>query len=477
MAKTKSVVVPVDGASSTRSNLAIHIATAAILGGLALGGWYLGDEFLDALEETMIVLEDSPWLELARVSLVIAVFALAWRVYLAATYRPQEPCADGELPSITVVVPAYNEGAQVQKTIQSIAASDYPAERMQILAVDDGSRDDTWLWMERAAAGLPGRVELVRLAVNSGKRAALYAGFQRARGEILVTMDSDSEVLPQTLRHLVTPMVRDHLVGAVAGNVRVLNRTKGVIPRMLDVNFTFSFDFIRASQSRINTVMTTPGALSAYRFAVVKPLLAAWLHQRFLGRPANIGEDRSLTNFVLRSGYHAHFARKAVVLTEVPLEYRGMCRMFLRWARSNVRETLVMTSFLFRRFRSTPALGARVNLFIHLFRMTAGEWLKLGAVGVILAAPDVMAINLFMGAAIGGMLPALVYVWHRRDSNFLWSFPYMLLWMVGLSWISLWALLTPHKNGWLTRGLTSDRPSQAVPVKAVETEGSGISHG
>ncbi|MEW5912275.1 MAG: glycosyltransferase [Thermodesulfobacteriota bacterium] len=448
-----------------------------VLCGLALGVWYLGDEFLDALEETMIMLEDSPWLDLARVSLVLAVFALAWRVYLAATYRPLEPCADAELPNITVVVPAYNEGAQVQKTLRSIAASNYPAGRMQIVAVDDGSRDDTWVWMERAVAELAGRVELVRLAVNSGKRAALYAGIQRARGEILVTMDSDSEVLPDTIRHLVTPMVRDHLVGAVAGNVRVLNRSKGVIPRMLEVNFTFSFDFIRASQSRINTVMTTPGALSAYRFAVVKPHLKAWLNQRFLGRPANIGEDRSLTNFVLRSGYHAHFARNAVVLTEVPLRYRGMCRMFLRWARSNVRETLVMTSFLFRRFRATPALGARINLLIHLFRMTAGEWLKLGAVVVILASPEVMLVNLLMGAAIGGMLPALVHVLHRRDTNFVWAFPYMLLWMVGLSWISLWALLTPHKNGWLTRGLTSDRPDQAAPVKAARAEGSGISDG
>ena len=124
-----------------------------------------------------------------------------------------------------------------------------------------------------------------------------------------------------------------------------------------------------------------------------------------------------------------------------------------------------MTGFIFRRFRQTPALGARVNLLIFLFRMTAGEWLKLGALGVIMASPWVMGVNLLLGAAIGGSLPALVYVLRHRNSNFLWAFPYTLLWMVGLSWISLWALLTPHKNGWLTRGLRTHDEPQAAPAQ------------
>lgn len=442
------------------------LLTLATLVALGLGAWFFGNEFFDEMELLSYELEGSPWRSLAHLSLLVVIFATVWRSYLAATYRDLEPCTDQELPKATVVVPAYNEGAQVLDTLRSLAASDYPPEKLQLVAVDDGSRDDTWEWMIQAGQELGDRLELVRLSSNRGKRHALYQGFSRARGSVLVTVDSDSVVLPATLRHLVTPLVRDPQCGAVAGNVRVLNRTQGAIPRMLEVSFVFSFDFIRAAQSRINTVMTTPGALAAYRDEAVRPHLESWLNQHFCGRPANIGEDRALTNLVLRSGYHALFARRAVVLTEVPLRYKGLCRMFLRWARSNLRETLVMTGFAFRRFRHTPALGARINLLIHIFRMTAGEWLKLGALGIILLSPQVMALNLLLGALIGGSLPALVYVLRQRNANFLWAFPYTLFWMVALSWISLWALLTPHKNGWLTRGLAQPPAPIALSIPA-----------
>lgn len=441
------------------------LLTLAVLAGLGWAVWQSGDDFFDELEYLSYELQDSPWLNLARLSFFVAIFATVWRIYLAATYRDAKPCSDQELPEATVVVPAYNEGAQVLATLRSLAASDYPPHKLHLVAVDDGSRDDTWQWMCQAGQELGDRLELVRLAANRGKRHALYQGFARSKGSVLVTVDSDSEVLPDTLRHLITPLARDPLCGAVAGNVRVLNRTQGIIPRMLEVSFVFSFDFIRAAQSRINTVTTTPGALAAYRDEVLRPHLEGWLNQHFCGRPANIGEDRALTNLVLKSGYHALFARQAVVLTEVPLRYRGLCRMFLRWARSNLRETLVMTGFIFRRFRRTPALGARVNLLLQLFRMTAGEWLKIGALGVILLSPQVMAVNLLLGALIGGILPALVYILRHRNLNFVWAFAYTLFWMVALSWISLWALLTPHKNGWLTRGLSeAPEPVAACPL-------------
>lgn len=437
-----------------------------VLAGLALMAWLMGDEILDEMEFLQYELEGSPWLNLARISLILAVVALGWRTYLALAYREAPPCEDCELPTVTVVVPAYNEGAQVLPALRSVLASDYPAHLLQVVAVDDGSRDDTWEWMKRAKEEMGDRLELMRLSANRGKRHALYQGFKKARGSIWVTIDSDSEVLPDALRHLVTPMARDPKVGAVAGNVRVLNRNKGIIPRMMDVNFTFSFDFMRSAQSRINTVTTTPGALSAYRAEVLRPHMEAWVNQRFFGLPANIGEDRALANLVLRQGHHVLFARRAMVLTEVPLNYRGLVRMLMRWERSNVRETVVMMGFVFRRFRQTSSLGARVQLLIELFQMTAGEWLKLGALGIILANPEIMLINMLYAAALGGILPALIYVLRRRDSNFLWAFPGSFFWITALGWISLWALITPHRNGWLTRGLPTQPGSVQGPAVA-----------
>jgi len=376
---------------------------------------------------------------------------LIWRIILVRKYRPALPCPDKHLPVCTVVVPAYNEGRHVLETLRSVAASDYPMDKLQIIGVDDGSKDDTWSWMQRAAQELGSRIELVRLPVNCGKRRALYEGFRRAIGEILVTIDSDSLIEPRTLRYLVSPFRHDLSVGAVAGNVRVLNIKEGLIPRMLDVNFTYSFEFIRAGQSRVNTVMCTPGALSAYRRSVIAPLLDGWLNQQFLGRPANIGEDRALSNLVLRSGYHVHFQREAVVYTKVPTAYQGLCRMFLRWARSNIRETIVMSGFIFKRFRRTPALGARINLLLTLFGMTVGEFLKVSSFYCLFLNP-LFILNVPLGAAVGCLPPALFYILYGKDRrNCVWAFPYTLFWTFGLSWISLYALFTARRSGWLTR--------------------------
>jgi len=396
-----------------------------------------------------------PLLIMGTVLFAVNLAALAWRIYLTWTYRSATPCADGELPPVTVIVPAFNEGEQVAEALRSVLASDYPAKKLQIIAVDDGSQDDTWYWMQRAHSEAPERIMLVQQPRNMGKRHALYEGFKRGDGEIFVTIDSDSMVLADTVRNLVSPIVRDSKVGAVAGNVRVLNRKQGLIPRMMEVSFTFSFDFIRASQSRVNTVICTPGALSAYRHKAVLPVLEKWLRQTFMGRPANIGEDRAMTNLILSRGYHVHFQRNAVVYTEVPTTYKNLCKMFLRWARSNVRESLAMTRFIFKDFRSTPKAGARINFILEALNLTIIQALKLAGLAGLAAAPLGMGINLALGALLGGAMLGIFYVIMHRNSTAAWGLPYGLYNLLSLSWISTYALCTPQNSGWLTRSISN----------------------
>ena len=301
------------------------------------------------------LLRKGPWGEsfaiLMMIFLIINIPVFVWRVVLVLMYRATPPVYNDRLPVCTVVVPAYNEGKQVLTTLRSIANGDYPEDKMDIIVIDDGSIDDTWFWIKKAKKELGSRLKTIRLPRNSGKRHALHEGFKQSRGEVLITVDSDSIVDPQTLRCMVSPFVVNPSVGAVAGNVRVLNTREGVIPRMLDVSFLFSFDFLRASQSMVDTVICTPGALSAYRKDVVLKVLPTWLGQKFFGKPANIGEDRAMTNLILRQGYSVHYQKNATVYTNVPVRYKNLCKMFIRWARSNIRENLVMGTFIFTRFR------------------------------------------------------------------------------------------------------------------------------
>ncbi len=385
--------------------------------------------------------------------LYINILALLWRAFLVCFFYRCVPIQKDEcLPEVTVLVPAYNEGKGIWETLESLVKSNYPAEKLHIVAIDDGSQDDTWEWMLKAKQKWGEKIQILHYPENKGKRQALYEGFKNSEGDILVTVDSDSVIEKDSLHYLVSPF-QDPLVGAVAGNVRILNRREGFVPRMLDVGFLYSFQFTRASQSCVNAVMCTPGAFSAYRRKVVLNVLTEWLQQKFLGKRANIGEDRAMTNLILKSGYHVCYQSEAIVYTKVPTQYTKLCKMFLRWARSNIRETLVMTGFIFKNFRSTPATGARINLLLHWLTLTFVQVLRIQTLLCLLASPYIFGIHLLLGATIISLFPAIVYWLKYKNSNGFWAFPYGILWIFSLSWITPYALLTPHKNGWLTRDL------------------------
>lgn len=389
---------------------------------------------------------------LAGVLLVQIAFLLYFAL-LFSRYRPVKPVGPDRLPHCTVIVPAYNEGRLVMNTLLSIAASNYPPDKLELIAVDDGSTDDTWSWIQEAQARIGPRLTIFRQPANKGKREALFRGFLVGRNGIFITIDSDSIVLPNTLRHLVSPFVVDAGCGAVAGNVKVLNHTGTLIARMLNVSFTFSFEFVRSAQSSLGFVLCTPGALSAYRREAVMNCLPEWINQTFRGRPATIGEDRSMTNMILKQGYRVSFQREAKVLTNTPASYGNLRKMFIRWARSNVRESIMMGKFMFTDFRSGGKLGARL--------MFVNQWLN-----IILAFPATLLMLYFLashpllflstsltGAFIYSSIQALFY-WNRyKLVDAVWAYPYSLFYAFTLFWIMPYAVLTAARSAWLTRGL------------------------
>lgn len=446
-------------AASLENRLA-HVATARIgvLLPMLIAAFLAQTALIWSGQSLWIGAESESWAVMLGQIVALALTAvLLWRVVLVARYRPTPGVEDERLPTVTVIVPAYNEGAQVQSSLISLVCSDYPREKLQVIAVDDGSRDDTWTWMQRAAEQLGGQIELVRCPVNRGKRHALYEGFLRATGEVVVTVDSDSEVLPNTLRNLVSPLVTDPRVGAVAGNVRVLNHGAGPLAKMIELSFTHAFEFMRASESEVATVMCCPGALSAYRRALIDEFRDQWIEQTFFGAPAAIGEDRSMTNHVLRRGHHVRFQSNAIVLTEVPTNTPQLARMFLRWARSNVRESLVMAGFAYRRFRAGGQLGARINLTLSIVRTVASGLLFVPLVIGLTVEPSMLPW-LLLATLVSGLLPAAVFASTRSPKGAWWAFPYTLYSLVCLGWITPWALLTSHRSGWLTR----QQPAKAV---------------
>lgn len=117
--------------------------------------------------------------------LIFQILFLVYIAYLYIKYKPIKSVSDKELPMCTIIVPAYNEGKLVYKTLMSIAESDYPKEKMEIWAIDDGSKDDTWYWINKANSDLNNIITVFQQPENKGKRHALHKGFSEGKGEIL----------------------------------------------------------------------------------------------------------------------------------------------------------------------------------------------------------------------------------------------------------------------------------------------------
>ena len=381
------------------------------------------------------------WLSMALLMLVL-------RTVLWFSYRPFSSATYESAPTMTVVIPAYNEGAMVEQSIESVAAARYPSGRLEILVVDDGSTDNTWTFIQRAASRHEGLVTAVKLERNQGKRAALATGFRAARGEILVTIDSDSVIDAGTLLAMAGPF-RDPKIGAVAGKVAAFNRDTGLIPRMLHVRYILSFDFLRSVQSTYRTVYCCPGALAGYRTRVVHEVLEPWLAQRFLGARCTYGEDRALTNYILDRGFDSVYQGNAVVHTVVPETYTKLCKMYLRWDRSYIREEIRFLRIVWKRPLVPMVLAVFEKLITNLRFPVA--WTATATLAVIAVSEPMALVRTLLAIGTAAGFYMLYYVYSDRSMRFVHGILYAYFSFFTLWWIFPYALMTVRSRSWMTR--------------------------
>lgn len=391
-------------------------------------------------------------------TMTILVFKLLFFIFLLVNFLRYKPIAsvkDDELPTITLIVPAYNEGAFVFDTLKSISKSNYPKDKIQLIAIDDGSKDDTWDWMKKAKEELGDFLSIYQQPENKGKRHALYRGFKLGTGEVYVTIDSDSLIFPNTLRNLVSPFAVDENCGAVAGNVKIQNAENAVIPKMLNVSFAFSFGFIRAAQGNMKSVLCTPGALSAYKKVAVMNCLEEWIEQTFMGVKTDIGEDRAMTNMIMKQGYNTLFQSNAHVATNIPETYSVLRKMFTRWERSNVRENIMMSKFAFSDFRKDNKLRPRILLVNQWLSVLSAYPSLIIMLLSLIFYPVLFLSTTIISIAIFSLIPAIYYAVKNSKVNSLWIFTYNIFYFFTLFWITPYAIATASRRGWLTREQTA----------------------
>ncbi|MBN1174374.1 MAG: glycosyltransferase [Micromonosporaceae bacterium] len=378
---------------------------------------------------------------MALYTVVVSVYVLS-RFVLAAFYRLPED--RGFQPTVAIIVPAYNEGVGVSRTIHSCMALDYPAEKVELVVVNDGSCDDTLDYMTSAAAHYAnGRVRCIDLGSNQGKRAAMAAGIRNTSAEILVFIDSDSTPAPDAIGRLVQGFAQDD-VGAISGITYVRNAVRNTLTRMQAVRYVISFDLLKRAESVLGAVTCCSGCFAAYRRASVIEVLSGWERQRFLGVECTYGDDRALTNRVLRAGWQTRYDASAVAWTEAPTTYRGFLKQQARWKKSWAREGPLLLCHIWRsRTRALPSIAAQtlagvlspiIVLYMIATSVTAGR----------------IATVYLIGLGLIASAYCLLYRMLRNDD--LW--PYALLGAVLYVLISpqlIWSALRIRDGSWGTR--------------------------
>ena len=238
-------------------------------------------------------------------------------------------------PTVTVVIPMFNEGEAIKETLQSLLASEYPAEKLQIVCVDDCSTDKSYEIAREIARSSNGKLKVIRNRVNLGKRRSINRAVRGAESEIIVSVDSDVVVDPDAIKQL-TRRFTDDRIAAVGGWVDVRNKHDNWLTRMQVIKYWYGYFFLKNLEWGFRRIMCLSGCLTAYRRSVLVELEPVLEDRSILGVSIKYGEDRFLTRQIIKAGYLTTMTHTARCRTFVPNTLPAYFSQQLRWRRSNI---------------------------------------------------------------------------------------------------------------------------------------------
>ena len=264
--------------------------------------------------------------------------------------RPDHAAMPNPPPTVTVLIPAHNEESVIVQTVTSVLASDL--KDLRIIVVNDGSADRTGELLDENFSRQP-RVRIIH-QVNRGKAAALNLAMSLADTDIVVTIDADTEIEPDAVSKLVRHF-SDPKVGAVAGNVKVGNRSRW-LTRWQALEYITSQNMEKRAFDLLNCITVVPGALGAWR---KKAIEAAG------GITADtVAEDADLTIAIRRLGWRISYDEEAIAWTEAPETAGQLIRQRFRWTFGTLQSFWKHGDTLLRPKYGTLGWIALPNIFV-----------------------------------------------------------------------------------------------------------------
>jgi len=352
--------------------------------------------------------------------LVLRHFILIWFSYLHVRELAHDEIPE-TYPFLSIIVPAYNEAEVIQSSLSSLLELRYPY--FEIIAVDDGSTDGTYERMKEFEGDHYGvKVSVIRKE-NSGKADALNYGIRRAKASIVVCMDSDSRLTPEALRYAVYHFADPH-VGAVAGNVKVINR-HNIWTKLQALEYIEGLNIVRNAQAFWRTVNVVPGPMGIFRREAIESV-GYYDSDTF-------AEDFDMTVRLLAAGWKIDYEPKAIAYTEAPEELLDLIKQRYRWCRG-VLQALRKQKHLLTRSEgniTTPLslwymmfeglLWPAMNIFTNLFfvwialiygmtKLLVMWWLLLTILDILIAVYAIIMEREDMSLALYAVFYRFFYV-------------------------------------------------------------------
>lgn len=272
------------------------------------------------------------WVMLSAVMLFMLAYGLrqwvfAWQRMWGRQRGAWGDLACAEWPPVTVFVAAHNEETVIENCLRSLLASDYPAQQLRIVVVNDRSSDATGPLIDAWGARHPGRIEAFhRRAGRPGKAAALQDAMARAEGDIALVFDADYTPQPGLLRRLVAPFF-DPEVGAVMGRVVPRNTGINLLTRLLELERSAGYQVDQQARMNLGGAPQYGGTVGGVRLSALRAV-GGW-------QPDVLAEDTDITVRLLVAGWKTVYDNAAVCQEEVPQEWPVRLRQVQRWARGH----------------------------------------------------------------------------------------------------------------------------------------------
>ncbi|MES2470925.1 MAG: glycosyltransferase [Patescibacteria group bacterium] len=351
-------------------------------------------------------------------------------------------------PIVTFVVPCKNEEGAIRNTVTKCLDANYPKDKIEVIVINDGSTDRTGEILDEMKKELPERLTIIHWKKNRGKRHGMAEGFARARGEIIVQLDSDSYIMPDNFKKLIEPF-RNESIGAVCAHADPDNSDENMLTRMQAAYYFVSFRIMKAAESTYGLVFCCSGCCSAYRKTAVMPIMEQWLNEQFLGALVTWGDDRSLTSWVIRQGYKTIYTDQAKSVTIVPSTLRQFIVQQVRWKKSWIINAFFTGRFIIKK---EPFIALLYYYPLILISILTPFMAARALVYMPFTIGVASTLYYLLGIALVTSLFILVYRAIAPENKY---WPYMYAWSgfstFFLTFLIFYAAATLQNRGWGTR--------------------------